>query len=84
MNSEWSFGLLESPYSKGPRPFPRPEGRFACRPKKIPAARNTAEMTAFVRPSRKLPRRIASAAFRNQTAAPRYQIQLKLRLTFFL
>ncbi len=62
--------------------MPRP-GRFACRPKKIPATRNTAEMTAFVNPIRKLPWRIASAAFRNHIAAPRYQIQLKLRLTFF-
>ncbi len=40
-------------------------------------------MTAFVNPIRKLPWRIASAAFRNHIAAPRYQIQLKLRLTFF-
>ncbi len=61
--------------------MPRPV-RFACRPKKIPAAKNTAAMSAFVTPIRKLPWRIASAAFRNQTAAPRYQIQLKLRLTF--
>jgi hypothetical protein len=61
-------------YSSGRRPFPRPAVRFPWRPKKIPAARNTAEITAFVTPIRKLPWRIASAAFRNHTAAPRYQI----------
>jgi hypothetical protein len=74
---------MEALHSSGRLPFPRPEGRFACRPKKIPAAKNTTAIAAFVNPRRKLPWRIASAAFRNQTAAPRYQIQLKLRLTFF-
>ena len=55
---------------------------MACLPKKTPAARNTAEMPALARPRRSFPWYIASAAFKNQTAAPRYQIQLKLRLTF--
>lgn len=54
---------------------------MACLPKKTPAARNAAEMPALARPRRGLPWYMASAAFRNQTAAPRYQIQLKLRLT---
>lgn len=39
-------------------------------------------MAAFVSPIRRLPRYIASAAFRNHTAAPTYQIQLKFRPTF--
>jgi len=81
------FGIpeqsMEARYSRGRRPFPRPEVRFAIRPKKIPAAKNTAAISAFPTPRRKLPWRIASAAFRNQTAAPRYQIQLKFRLTLF-
>ena len=72
----------EAGYSSGRRPFPPPVPRLAIRPKKIPAARNTAEIAAFASPMRKLPWRMASAAFRNQTAAPRYQIQLKFRLTF--
>lgn len=89
LRSRWTWKTRAGPdfstrlfYSKGRRPFPPPEERFACLPKKIPAARNTAEMAALVSPRRSLPWYIASAAFRNQTAAPRYQIQLKLRLTF--
>lgn len=55
--------------------------RFAWRRKKRPAAKNTAEMAALVRPIRRFPWCIERAALRNQTAAPRYQIQLKFRLT---
>ncbi len=41
-NNQW-----KPAYSNGRLPFPRPELRFACRPKKIPAARNTAAISAF-------------------------------------
>src|SRR5579875_387147 len=63
------------------RPLLRRAWRLAMRRKKMPAARKPAEIAALVRPRRRLPWCIARAALRNQTAAPRYQIQLKLRLT---
>lgn len=51
------------------------------RRKKRPATRNPAAIAALVMPRCRLPWCMASAAFRNQTAAPTYQIQLKLRPT---
>jgi hypothetical protein len=51
--------------------------------KKMPAARKPAEMAALTRPARSHPRCMLMAALKNQAAAPTYQIQLKLRPTFF-